>query len=182
MLSYRVHLLLVVSVCSLTSVTVAQPSPPLPCVPAAPTDTTPWVTRSHILASFPPDVPVPQFLGGFTDAKARYELHLWRASKGVFGQLLAPVMDADSPTSRLYAAHLDANTGAMSFDVRVQDGEWRFKGMLRRNSVTGTLARAGEKEMLVLKKLPPERVHGAGGDSYTSRAQFECAMTLFGRH
>ena len=177
----RAQLLLVVSLFCLVPSTAAQPSQPLPCVPAAATDTTPWVTRARVLASFPPDAPVPRFLGGFGDAHARYELHLWQDAAGIFGQLLAPVLDADSPTSRLYAVLRDAQTGALRFDVRFPDGDGQFKGTLHGGSVTGTLERAGGKEVLVLKKLPRERVHGAGADAYGSRAQFECAMTLFGR-
>ncbi len=43
------------------------------------------------------DRPAPLFLGGFADANGDYELPLWRDSRGIFGELLHPVLEADSP-------------------------------------------------------------------------------------
>jgi hypothetical protein len=160
----------------------AEQAEPLSCVPAARTDNAPWIWRTRILQSFPPDTPRPQFVGGFGDSHSEYELHLWRDSKGMFGQLLSPVLEADSPTSRLYDPRFDTKTGAVSFTVRFTDGEWQFSGRLRSDSVTGAVVSAARTQRVVLRKLREGRVHGAGHDSYTSRAQFDCAMILFRRY
>jgi hypothetical protein len=53
---------------------------------------------------------------------------------GIFGELLSPVLDADSPTSRLYNPHLDPRTRAFDFVARFSGGERRFEGALRSDS------------------------------------------------
>ena len=177
-----VPLALILATGSLTAATAPQTSGPLSCVPAASNDPAPWTWNARILASFPPDTPKPEFAGAFGDNNFEHELHLWRDSKGIFGQLLSPVLDADSPTSRLYDSRFDRKTGAMSFTVRFADEERQFTGRLRSDSVTGTLQRAARSERVALRKLRATDVHGAPIDFYTSRAQFECAMVLFRRY
>jgi hypothetical protein len=160
-----------------------QTSQPLACVPADRHDPAPWTWNSRILSSFPPDRPKPEFAGAFGDDSSQHELHLWRDSNGIFGELLSPVLDADSPTSRLYAPRLEPRAGRLSFAVRFEDGERRFTGALRSDAVTGVLQRAArtETETVTWRKLPPDSVHGVADDFYTSRAQFDCAMILFHR-
>ncbi len=178
----RPQLLVFLSV-SITPAIAAQPSQSLPCIPAAPTDSAPWESNARILASFPADNPAPRFLGGFADANSEYELHLWRDSNGVFGELLWPVLEADSPTSRLYDGRFNGTSGAVGFTVRFQEGEWQFNGALRNNSVVGTFKSARRSQALVLRKLRANRMHGAlDQNSYTSRAQFDCAAILFRRY
>ena len=162
----------------LPAATAPSQSEPLSCVPAPPNDPAPWIWRARILASFPPNTPRPDFLGGFSDKNSQYELHLWRDAQGIFGQLLSPVLEADSPASRLYDAHLDGKTGALSFTARFPDGERRFAGKLGSGSLTATIEHAGRNEKVVLLKLRRDGVHGASDESYSSRAQFECAMIL----
>src|SRR5262249_36348613 len=128
------------------------------------------------------DVPRPSFVGAFGDNNAGHELHLWRDSEGVFGELLSPVLEADSPTSRLYESHLEPGTGAIRFTVRFGDGERRFAGTLRSGSVTGTLQNAGRTETVSWRRLGANRVHGTPEGAYASRAQFDCAMILFRRY
>ena len=152
------------------------------CIAPPLDDPAPWIWRARILASFPPDAPRPKFLGGFRDKNSQYELHLWRDTPGIFGQLLSPVLEADSPASRLYDAHFDGKTGAIGFMVRFDDGERRFMGRLDYNNVTITTEHAARGEKIVLQKLQADRVHGVTAESYTSRAQFQCAMVLFGRY
>lgn len=162
--------------------TATQGSEPLACVPARSDDPAPWTWNSRILASFRADTPKPEFVGAFGDDRSRHELHLWRDSKGVFGELRSPVLAADSPTSRLYDPRFEPKTGTVDFTARFKDGERRFAGTLRPDSVTGTLQHAGRGEPVTWQRLRADRAHGATSDFYTSRAQFECAMILFRRH
>jgi hypothetical protein len=157
----------------------AEQGAPLRCVPAARDDGAPWIWNSRILESFPPDAPTPRFVGAFGDSGTEYELHLWRDAKGVFGQLLSPVLDADSLTSRLYKPHFDDRTGTLSFVAHFPDAERQFTGRLRPDSLTGTIVSAARTQTVVLRRLRETSVHGAPHDSYTSRAQFDCAMILF---
>lgn len=163
---------------------VARQPQPVECRPAAPTDGAPWISNTRILNSFPPDTPKPRFIGAFGDRSLEYELHLWRDARSVFGQVLSPVFEADSPTSRLYDARFDARTGAISFSTRFPEKPWTFAGMLRSGTVTGTVIDAARRTPVVLRKLREADAHGAGAvrDAYTSRAQFECAMVLFRRY
>jgi hypothetical protein len=161
---------------------VAKQTEPLRCVPAAQNHGAPWIWNTRILKSFPPDAPTPRFVGGFGDSRSEYELHLWRDSTGVFGQLLSPVLEADSPTSRLYDPRFDSRTRAVSFTVRFSDGERQFTGTLRPDSLAGTLVSPARTQRIALRKLRNSRVHGFPHDAYTSRAQFDCAMILFHRY
>ena len=129
---------------------------PLPCVPAAPTDTRPWEYRSRVLESFPPDNPLPRHLGSFRDANRDYRLHLWQDAKGVFGELLSPVLDADSPTSRLYNPQLVSRSGRLIFTVRFPGEQFTFDGQLRGNSLTGRFARGKRIDSVTLRKVVDE--------------------------
>jgi len=177
-----VALALFVAIDCFAAATAPQGAEPLACVPARSDDPEPWTWNSRILASYRPDTPKPEFVGAFGDDRSQYELSLWRDSKGVFGELRSPVLEADSPTSRLYDPHFDPKTGTVDFTVRFKDGERRFAGTLRSDSVTGTVQHIGRGEPVAWQKLRANRVHGAASDFYTSRAQFECAMILFRRH
>ena len=166
------------------SLAAPQAAEPLACVPARGDDPEPWTWNSRILASFRPDTPKPEFVGAFGDDRSQYELSLWRDSKGVFGELRSPVLEADSPTSRLYDPHFDPKTGTVDFTVRFNDGERRFAGTLRSDSVTGIVQHAGHGEPVAWQRV---RANGAASrnrasDFYTSRAKFECATILFRRH
>ena len=66
--------------------------------------------------------------------------------------------------------------------TRFPDGKVQFTGTLRGNAVIGTIERAARGKKVMLGKLGPDRVHGARDDSYSSRAEFECAMILFRRY
>ncbi len=150
------------------------------CVPAGANDPAPWTWNSRILASFPPDDPRPEFVGAYADSG--HELQLWRDSNGVFGELLAPVLEADSPASRLYDVRFDPGTGTLAFTARLPEEEQRFTGTLRADAVAGTLRHGARMGAVTWNKMPPEKAHGAPDDAYVSRAQFECAMNLFRRY
>jgi hypothetical protein len=159
----------------------ATPTEPLPCVRAARDDGKPWEHTSRVLASFPPDTPVPRFLGSFSDRTSDYELHLWRDARGIFGELVSPVSrDGDPPTSRLYEPHFNAASGAFTF-IAFPD-ELTFSGQLRRNTLSGTFKRGTRSSRVVLRKPTPDSSEDLLADFYTSRAQFDCAMILFHRY
>src|SRR5438045_3850638 len=104
------HALSVAAACvALIGAVPARAAEPLACVPAAATDPSPWVHNQQVLDSFPSDVPPPLFLGRFGSSRA-HELHLWQDAAGLFGEWLSPVLDADSPTSRLYDVRFDAQS------------------------------------------------------------------------
>lgn len=150
---------------------------PLPCVRAKHGDSQPWVHNVEVLESIPADNPKPRYLGAFRDKHWDYQLELYRDSKGVFGELLSPVLDADSPDSRLYDAFFDPKLGALRFEAHFPHGDLQFSGTLRMRTVSGIVTRDGRRERVVLRrvKLPSE-------DSSTSRDQFDCAMILFNRY
>lgn len=179
---------------------VQQWGMPLPCVPAARNDPAPWVHNSRVLDSYPADVPPPQFLGRFGDADAMYALHLWRDSKGLFGEWLSPVLPADPPISRLYALQFDATSGALSFETRIRGAVEHFAGQLDGATVRGTLTRDHESvtlrfegdtvralkrdrmtEPVTLPRLPRNDLDEAF-EQTASRAQFECEMILYHRY
>lgn len=81
------------------------------CVVADKNDREPWEHNNRVLAQFPPDEPLPVFMGRFVAPDASYELDLWRDRVGVFGQWVSPVLDADSPISRLYDLTFDVKSG-----------------------------------------------------------------------
>ena len=158
----------------------AQSPAPLPCVPASAGDSQPWVHNARVLQSFPPDIPQPRFLGSFASANSQYELHIWRDAAGIFGELLSPVLDADSPTSRLYELHYDATSGALSFIARFPDTH-SFDGRLGSNAVSGRIVGGGKSEAVMLRKVDPGP-RDAPWAEVTSRAQFVCQMILFRRY
>lgn len=152
----------------------------LPCTPAKQGDTQPWVHNSKVLASFPKDNPLPRLIGTFRDKNRSYMLDLFQDAKGLFGELSSPVLDADSPTSRLYDIAFDSRTGTLQFSSRFQDGQLQFNGILRGRKIEATVTRnnRAEAEKATLKRV---RFFADGEVPFTSRAQFECAMTLWRR-
>ena len=160
----------------------AQSSAPLPCVPAPSGDSQPWVHNSRVLGSFPPDVPRPQFVGRFRESNSEHEVHIWRDSTGIFGEWLSPVLDADSPVSRLYDAQFNAKSRALSFTARFRESEQRFDGYIRGNVIRGTVMRSGKNEAVVLRASRSGALGEPLRKSVTSRAQFECQMILFRRY
>ena len=151
----------------------AQSNKTLPCVPAPANDSAPWVHKARVLESFPPDNPVPRFLGSFSDAASTYRLHLWRDAKGVFGELLSPVLDADSPTSRLYEPRFDAASGNVAFVVHFPPEQWAFSGVLRSNTLSGRFQRGTQNEGVILRKLPPDGLGQALRESIAARIHNE---------
>ena len=158
----------------------AQQTPPPGCVSAPETDGAPWVWNTRVLKSFPPDTPRPAFVGAFRDAE--FEVHLWRDSKGVFGELLLAEYEADPPTSRFYDSAFDAATGRISFTTRLPGGERAFAGRLQSRTLTGTLTDARRRRSIVLRKRRDRDIGLLLHDFYTSRAQFDCSMFLFRRY
>lgn len=151
---------------------------PLPCTPAKPDDSQPWVHNSEVLDSFSKDNPVPRFIGTFRDKNWSYMLDLYQDAKGIFGELSSPVLDADSPTSRLYDVAFDSRTGTLQFSSRFWDGQLQFSGILRGRRIKATVTGNNRNEKVILKRVG----HSADGKFlFTSRAQFECAMTLWHR-
>jgi len=179
------RLLLALASCLSVGATAAHLPDPLPCVAAPPGDTAPWVWNARVLDSFPPDNPEPRFIGGFGDAKSLYQLELWRDSGGIFGELILPSLEADSPSSRLYDARLEDKGGAISFTARfpwMHPAEWQFSGVFRANSISGVFKRGGGDEKVAMRKLGVDKLLGWTEGFYSSRAKFECAMTLFHRN
>jgi len=160
---------------------------PLPCVRPLLSDGTPWETKSRVLRSFPPDTPRPAFVGTFTDARETYtietyRLHVWRDSKGIFGEIAYPVLDADSPASRLYDAHFDAKSGALSFRAKLGIGELVFSGVLSSNIIKGTLRDESFVKDVVMFRSADDGNYGNQRDRYVSRAQHDCEMVLYNRN
>jgi hypothetical protein len=152
------------------------------CARAPADDPEPWKWDSRLLASFPPDVPTPAWVGSYGDAHQMYQLDLWRDSQGIFGEFRNPVLEADSPTSRLYDVRFDSASGKLEFRVQVPVEDTWFSGTLRHDSVAGTLRYRDVTEELVWRRRPDIDPANAGDEFYTSRAQFECAMTLWHRY
>jgi hypothetical protein len=164
-----------------TRLPTAWQPPPVACAPAAANDPAPWVGNAALLKQFPPEVPRPQFLGAFGDRNQQYEIHLWQDRGGVFGEALHPVLEADSPVSRLYDARFDSRTGALSFATRFPSDPWTFTGTLG-SAISGTVFRGDLLILVMLRPLTASERHGiADEDTYVSRAQFDCAMVLFRR-
>ena len=161
--------------------TVSPPGVPV-CVPAPVNDPAPWEWISRVLDSFPHDVPGPTWAGSFGDAHQLYQLDLWRDSAGIFGEFRNPVLEADSPTSRLYDVQFDPASGALEFRVRVPVDDTWFSGTLRNDSVTGTLRYRDVSEAVQWRRLPDVSPPNSSHDFYWSRAKFECAMTLWHRY
>jgi hypothetical protein len=156
----------------------------LPCEPHARGDAQPWIHDSRVLGSFRPDDPLPALVGAFAGQGPTldYELHLWRDSKGIFGELLSPVLEADSPSAPLLDVQFDPKSGSLTFTARVRGQEHKFVGRLRRKMVKGVFTYRGLSETMVLRKVGPTEGHGApSSSSWTSRDQFACAMKMWGR-
>ena len=88
------------------------------------------------------------------------------------------MLEADSPTSRLYDAVFDSRTGALQFNSRFRDRQLQFSGVLRGRVIEATIIQNNRREKVILK-----RVKSSNDDEvlFTSRAQFDCAMTLWHR-
>lgn len=150
---------------------------PLPCSMKGSDPLQPWIHKSKVLDSFPKDNPLPRFLGTFRDRNQKYMLDLYRDSQGIFGELSSPIFDADSPTSRLYDASFDSHTKALQFLAKFPDGELRFRGVLQGNAIQATV----EQNDRTLKANLKRKRNTNTGFLFSSRAQFECAMTLWRR-
>ena len=103
---------------------------------------------------------------------------LYRDTKGFFGELHSPVLEADSPTSRLYNVAFDSKGGTLQFQARFRDGDILFSGSLRGPIVRGNVTRNGRTERVLLRRLRRYEFSWP----YRSRAQFDCDMTLNRRY
>ena len=153
-------------------VAVAQ----LPCVRADRLDGQPWVHHSRVLESFPEVIPAPTVVGSFQDRDGQFWLRLWRDEQGYFGELASPILEADSPTSRLRNLRWSAETRELSFAAAPTGVEFRMDGILEEDRFV--VARVSGKTVhgLVLLKEPQTWM-----SNWKSRAQFECAMELWRR-
>jgi hypothetical protein len=151
---------------------------PLPCTTENRDPSQPWLQNSKVLDSFPKDNPVPRFIGTFRDKNQSYMLDLYQDANGVFGELSSPVLDADSPTSRLYDVAFNSGTSVLQFTAKFLDGHLQFSGILRGRVIEATVTRNKRTEKVSLKR---DR-HSADEEVFfKSRAQFDCAMTLWRR-
>ena len=174
------HTLIVVIVASLCCVlsSEAARAEPLPCIPAPAGHTQPWSHNAQVLSSYPADHPRPVFVGAFADPDRKYRLHLWRDAAGVFGELMSPILEADSPASRLYETTFAPKQNTLRFAARFPSRPVSFEGKLDGRRLSGTVTEAGRQAQVVLIKTPGEDYE----DLYVSRAQFDCAMVLFRRY
>lgn len=158
----------------------ASPQPtPLPCTKDGRDPSQPWVHNAKVLESFPKDNPLPRYVGAFRDKNWKYQVILYQDAKDVFGVLLTPVLDADSPTSRLYDASFDSRSGALQFRAKVGNGQLLLSGVLSERIIQATITQHNRNEKVTLKRI---KWHDDDGEvAYTSRAQFDCAMILYGR-
>jgi hypothetical protein len=153
----------------------------IPCEPPPPGDSRPWEYRAHVLSLFPRATPPLRFVGAFIGPwpDYEYELHIWQDSKGAFGELLHPVLDADSPISRLLDVQFDPKSGALTFGARFREGDEVYVGRLLGSRITGTVTCRGTTEKLVLRRVGTASAHGApSSTSWVSKDQFECAMAM----
>lgn len=157
----------------------SQPTP-LPCTKDGRDPSQPWSHNAKVLESFPRDNPLPRYVGAFRDKNWKYQVILYQDAKGIFGKLLTPVLDADSPTSALYDATFDSRSGALRFSAKVGNGQLLLNGVLRGRISQGTVTQHDLNERVTLKRI---KWHDDDGDlAYTSRAQFDCAMILYRRY
>ena len=140
-------------------------------------DTQPWVHNSKVLSSFPRDNPAPRLLGAFRDRPRLYQLKLYRDSTGIFGELSSPLLDADSPTSRLYDVYFEPGMGTLKFRARFADEQLDFNGVLRSTFINGTVRKGSYTEAVSLRRDQHYDQY-----PYVSRVQFNCAMLLFNRY
>jgi hypothetical protein len=155
----------------------------LPCEPHPAGDSQPWNWEQRVLNSFRPDDPPPAFVGAFAGGGrtlASYEVHIWRDSKGIFGELLSPVLDADSPRAELLDVQFDPKSGSLTFTARGRREEHKFVGSLRRRRMKGIFTCGGVSETITLRRIGPNEEHGIpSSSSWASRDQFACAMKLW---
>ena len=149
----------------------------LQCTRAKQGDTQPWIHNSEVLSSFPKDNPMPRFVGAFRDKARLYQLELYSDATGVFGELSSPLLEADSPTSRLYDVYFDPGKATLRFRARFRYGELEFSGVLRSTVINGTFDGGTYTQAVVLR-----RVQHFDKYPWVSRAQFNCAMLLFNRY
>ena len=155
----------------------SQESTSLPCSRLGADPSKPWEHISKVLDSFPPDNPLPKFVGTFQDKNWNYRLDLYRDSKGVFGEISSPVLEADSPTSQLYEVSFNTTNGSLQFIAQFHDENLQFSGFLHSKFVKGKFTQNGQTKTVTLKKL-----REIDEFPYESRAEFDCAMKLFGRY
>lgn len=149
----------------------------LPCDDFDADPSKPWVRRSEILDSFPPVKPLPKSIGTFRDKNWNYMIDLYRDSEGIFGEISSPVLEADSPTSRLYDITFDSRTGSLQFRASPSLGSIQFDGFLHSRAIKGKFTQYGSTKTATLKKLKSDYDF-----SFNSRSQFDCAMKLWGRY
>jgi hypothetical protein len=113
---------------------------------------------ARVLRSFPADTPAPKFVGPFSGVGGfmELELHLWRDSRGIFGRLLYPVLDVDSPSGRLRDVQFDEKTERLTFAARYERWDCAFVGRLQGNAISGTFTVGKRPYDAVLRKLPPD--------------------------
>ena len=109
------------------------------------------------------------------DADDVFRLQLWHDAQGFFGELSSPVLDADSPTSRLYDVNWNPTLRRLEFVARPGGGTVRIVGVLSKLKFRLSQATPWSEEGLVLRRRDEPLTE------WKSRAQFECAMTLFRR-
>ncbi len=177
----RKYLLLFIVVQTLSLFVSAQQASlqsPHPCTKENLDPSQPWVEKFKILDSYAKDDPLPSFIGTFRDKNQKYMLDLYQDATGIFGELSSPVLDADSPTSRLYEVSFDPSTMDLQFSARFWDGHLLFSGRLSGRVIKATITRNNRTEKVTLR-----RTQDTDSDEFffTSRAQFECAMTLWNR-
>lgn len=180
----RRSVILVAAVLLLSLGAAAQRPPtrptPLRCTKEGRDPSQPWVRNVEILESFPEDNPLPRYVGAFRNKNWSYQVVLYQDAKGIFGELLSPVLDADSPTSRLYDPTLDSRSGALQFSAKFPIGQLHFSGVLRGRVIRATVTQNTRNEKMTLKRI--KWIDDEDGVFYTSRAKFDCAMILFGRY
>lgn len=138
---------------SVTVQQVVSQTTPLLCTTENRDPSQPWVQNSKVLDSFPKDNPLPRFFGTFSDKNSKnYMLDLYQDAKGVFGELSSPVLDADSPTSRLYDVAFDSRTSSLHFGATFFDGQLQFSGILRGRVFEATVTRNNRTKSYFEKK------------------------------
>lgn len=149
----------------------------LPCSVVGADPSKPWEHNHKVLSSYPPDSPLPEFIGRFRDRNWNYELDLYRDAKSIFGEISSPVLEADSPTSRLYGLSFVPLKGTLQFTAFLNH-LLQFDGFLQSGVIKGKVTQYGRTETVTLRKLKM-----SDENSWIhSRAQFDCAMKLFRRY
>lgn len=149
----------------------------LPCTRAEPNDPQPWVHKLKVFDSFPKSAHPPVFIGEFRDKDWNYQVELYKDENGIFGEILSPVLQADSPVSRLYAVTFDEKTGNMTFETRFPMFPFTFAGQLKGRKIIGKVAGPKYSKNVILKKIKP-----IANIDYVSRAQYECSSYMNRRY